>query len=251
MAEPCLAIPQGCRDHVYIFFVNGLDPLNKDNLNGLRDYVNRLGFNQTYYCQLYHYWWVEKEIHRLAQTDPEAHFVLVGFSFGTNEVCSITRHLQAHQIPIDLLIYLGGDTLHNVPKDRPANARRIINITARGCNLLFLGLIWDGVDLDGATNVRVTEVGHSSLPTYRQTVELLSRSLAEVASAVPVATPLSPPVMPAALLTAPTPRPVPPPASVRRDEWDFLKPPSPGSSPAVYTAPPGEAPAMGPLAGNR
>lgn len=207
-AQPCLGLPKCCRDHVYVFFLNGLDPLNKDNLTGLRDYVNRLGFNQTYYCQLVHRWWAEREIRRIHDRDPLARFVLVGFSFGANEVCSITQALDHDAIPVDLVVYLGGDTLHEGDRDRPANANRVVNITAHGCTMLFGGYIWDGAEIQGAENLRVTQVGHSGLPTYPQTVEILADGLFQVASAVPVLQPPAPPADPVQE-EAPPPRRLP------------------------------------------
>src|SRR5438128_2674390 len=80
----CRSFPACCRDHVYIFLVNGLDPINFGRLLGLRDYVRKLGFRQTYYGQMFHAAYFKKEIRRIHQEDPEAHFVFIGFSAGMN-----------------------------------------------------------------------------------------------------------------------------------------------------------------------
>src|SRR5262249_20248294 len=80
--EPCLAIPHCCKDHVYVFLINGLDPFECGNLRGVQDYLHSLGFNRTYYAQLYHGLFIKSEVRRLHEEDPEAHFVIVGFSFG-------------------------------------------------------------------------------------------------------------------------------------------------------------------------
>src|SRR5262245_54242861 len=50
----CLEIPRCCRDHVYVFCVNGLDPLDYSNQSGLRDYIHELGFNRLYNGEMYH-----------------------------------------------------------------------------------------------------------------------------------------------------------------------------------------------------
>src|SRR5688572_23010381 len=60
--EPCREIPKCARDHVYIFMIHGLDPFNYANLNGVRDYIQCLGFHKTYYGQLYHICSFEEEM---------------------------------------------------------------------------------------------------------------------------------------------------------------------------------------------
>ena len=131
-------------------------------------------------------------------------------------------------IRIDTLIYLGGDTLKNVPENQPDNVSRIINIRSRGC--LWFGCLWDGEDLDRAENVYLEDVGHSQLPTHCQTLTILREEVLALAATVPVppekAIPKMPlfPQDPPPLEEAPTPRPVNPLKTAARDEWDFLKP---------------------------
>src|SRR6266571_8540722 len=70
----CLAVPDCCKDHVYIFLINGLDPLEYANLRGVRGHLYALGFSQTYYAQLYHGHSIKKEVCRLHEEDPDARF---------------------------------------------------------------------------------------------------------------------------------------------------------------------------------
>jgi hypothetical protein len=181
----CRTAPQASRDHVHVFFVNGLDPLNKDNFMGLEDYVIDLGFTHCTFGQMVDTPTFISEVRRIHNEDPEARFVLVGFSFGTNMVRSITHAVQDDGITIDLLVYLGGDTILNTPASHPANATRVVNITAHGCVMLFGGYIWKGEDIDGAVNLRLTDVGHAGIPTHRQTLELVAHHLAEVLNKTP------------------------------------------------------------------
>ena len=44
-AECCRSLPKCGRDHVYIFLVHGMDPLDYANLNGLCDFIHELGFH--------------------------------------------------------------------------------------------------------------------------------------------------------------------------------------------------------------
>jgi hypothetical protein len=195
-----------------------MDPFDYANLEGLRDYLHRLGFNKTYYGQLYHTWHFQRELCRIHQEDPYAHFVLIGFSFGANMARNIAQGAKEHGIRIDLLVYLGGNTLKNIPRDRPENVGQIINILASGC-------IWNGAWLDDAVNVHEIDVWHFGSPTHPQTLELLSRQLSLIACAVPIMEPPEPKPMPT-LEEEPTPRPVQTTVSAKRDEWDFLKPTS-------------------------
>jgi hypothetical protein len=216
LLEPCRTLPKCARDHVYVFFVHGMDPCDCANLTGLRDYVQSLGFSKTYYGQMFHTLHFETVVQQIHKDDPEARFVLVGFSFGANFARDICQSAKKEGIPVDLLVYLGGNTLSDGPKDQPENACKIVNILATGC-------IWNGDTLEHAENIQVQGVWHFGSPTHPQTLEVLARELAVVAARVPVP-PATAPTMPPADETAPTPRPVQAQKPAPRDEWDFLKP---------------------------
>ncbi|MBY0525696.1 MAG: hypothetical protein K2R98_19985 [Gemmataceae bacterium] len=216
LIEPCKNLPLACRSHVYVFIVNGLDPCDWSNLSGLRDYLNSLGFNKVYLGELYHTWQFDKELHKIREEDPEARFVLIGFSFGANIARNLAQSAAKDDIAIDLLVYLGGNTMKNVPDDRPENCLQIVNILAAG------GFWWNGDTLDGAENMEVDGCWHFGSPTHGYTLGCLARELATVASHVPVVVkqmPKSPYEE-----EAPTPRPVQTEPTAERDEWDFLKP---------------------------
>jgi len=178
LAGPCQSTPQCARDHVYVFFVQGIDVVDFANLSGVRDYVQMLGFSRTYYGQLYQAPSFLQEIRRIYHEDPEARFVLVGFSFGANSVRSLAESMGDEGIPVGLLVYLGGNTLHNRPGDQPENAGQIVNILASGA-------IWDGDTLDRAENYQVKNVWHFGSPTHPETLKILAQHLARVAASVP------------------------------------------------------------------
>jgi hypothetical protein len=221
---PATMIPASSRNHVHVFLIHGMDPLDLANLAGLTQYIQQLGYIKTHYGQLYHLWEFKSEMRRIHQADPEARFVLIGFSFGANMVRELANAVKDDGIVIDLLIYLGGNTLENTPPNQPEHALHIVNILAAGC-------IWNGATMDRADNIHYTNVWHFGSPTHPQTLELLSRELAAVAGRVPYIEKAPPP----GLEEAPRPRPyrtnkVPPPAIA--PEWDFLR------SRRVYEEPP-------------
>jgi hypothetical protein len=201
----CKPAPACCRNHVYVFLIHGLDPLDYANLTGVRDYIQAQGFHKTYFGQLYHTFHFEKEIHRIHQEDPGARFVLIGFSFGANMVRYLANSAHDCGIPVDLLVYLGGNTLHNEARDQPENCAYIVNILACGC-------IWNGVWMDRAENIYEPDVHHFGSPTHPHTLEVLARELAVIAENAQAAEP-APPAEPGA-----------PPPAAEPGEWDFLKP---------------------------
>jgi hypothetical protein len=194
----CKAYPSCCRDHVYVILIHGMDPLDYANLQGVRDYVQELGFRKTFYGQCYHTAKFAKEMHRIHAEDPDSRFVLIGFSFGANMARYLANVAKDDGIPIDLLVYFGGNTLKNEAYDQPDNVARVVNILASGA-------IWNGAWMDRAENIHEPDVYHFGTPSHPYSVELLTHELGEVASRVPVV----------------EDGPPPPPAE---GEWDFLKP---------------------------
>jgi hypothetical protein len=200
LAAPCAAFPACCRSHVYFVLVHGADPLDAADLEGLNDWVRSLGFTKTYFGQMYHAPYFEKEIRRIHREDPDARFVLMGFSLGANMVRDIAVAVKSDDITIDALIYCGGNSLGNAPSNRPENALAVFHI------LTQYGSDWMGVPLDGADNMRLADAYHFGSPTHLYTREVLARELGAAAERVPV--------------EEDGPRPPDGP----RGEWDFLKP---------------------------
>jgi hypothetical protein len=224
--EDCRQLPKCCRDHIYVFLMNGLDPFNYGNLTGLRDYLLVQGISRTYYGQLYHYWWFTSEIRRIARQDPDAHFVLVGFSLGANVVHEIAEVVKPDGIHIDLVVFLSGNhPIKDIPKERPENVGRVLNLLADG-------LMGNRGELDYAENVRLIDTLHFGAPTHPTTVQYLSRELGALAATVPVE-PSGKTPSPLILSDEPTPRPVRNQISTSRDEWDFLKPAARGREATV------------------
>jgi hypothetical protein len=217
--QSCKHLPKSCRDHVYIFLVNGLDPVNYGNLTGLRDHIQQDGFRQTYYGQVYHTSHFSKEVRKIHCQDPEAHFVFIGFSIGMNMVHSMAKSAAKEGIQVDLLLFLSGNNpVSPLPREKPDNVDRVVNVLAAGMMKGF-------GERDYAENVRLSDSWHFDSPMHPTTIELLDQELLRIASAVPVVTPVAPEkTMPLAFDPEPTPRPVRETVSKTRDNWDFLKP---------------------------
>jgi hypothetical protein len=189
------AVPLCQRDRVHIFLVNAIDPFCTDNFSALAEHIHDLGFANTYLgltCDTKRF---ETKIREIHAARPEARFVLVGYGSGAKTSKCIAQDLHKDGIQFDLLAYIGGDTLKNSPEYRPENVHHILNITGQGSLLLWCGLVYNGVDIDGAENVRLAETCHAGLPTDPKALAVLDRNLCDVAASAGIAPP--PAVVPA------------------------------------------------------
>ena len=224
----CKALPQACRNRVYIFLINGNDPAHYANLDGVRDQLISLGYIKTYCGPYYDYGWYKDEILRIHQEDENARFAVMGFSVGARTARELVHAVAPDGVTVDLLMYCGPVTLPNEPRSRPENALHVVSVSGQGMD-------WVVVPISGADNIIYPDVSHYGSPTHPYTVELLAKELAEVASRVPVidARPAADPT----LEQGPPPRAAKAREAMRPDEWDFLKPRSPLEPPAMPKAP--------------
>lgn len=176
-------LPLVAKQHVYLFFLNGIDPLEFGNLSGLRDFCRDLGFAKSWYGQFYHRWYFQRVIEEIRERDPEARLVIIGFSAGALAARDLAQALNRENIPVELLVYLGGATLTNAPRNRPENVRRLIHIRANDP-------VFRGWAIEGADNVKCQDVWHFGTPMHAETRRRLAAALAEIAGQVPVEQPL-------------------------------------------------------------
>ncbi|HVS34678.1 MAG TPA: hypothetical protein VMS17_03790 [Gemmataceae bacterium] len=169
------------RDHVYVYLLNGLDPLFFCQFNKMPDYVRSLGYEHVSMGQMIAKDRFLDDIRHVRASDPSARIVLLGFSTGANTVCAMSHTLQDEGCPVDLLIYLGGCYIYNNDSSRPENVKRIVNIRDSGLVTVSGGLL-RGEDLDGAENVKIPGVTlHIMTPINTVTQETLARELAALA----------------------------------------------------------------------
>jgi hypothetical protein len=227
------ALPQACRNHVYIFLICGQGPLDLGNMGGIRESLISLGYIKTYCGECCYCGYYKDEILRLRREDESARFVVVGYGLGANSAAELTEAVQADGATIDMLAYCGGITISNDPKYRPSNALRVVHLLGGGMDSL-------GGPLDGADNAQLPDVTHLGSPTHPFTIELLVRELTAAASRVPVIE-LRPPAESTAEL-GPAPHTASERETLPRDEWDFLKPSRPYSPPAAKPSAPAAKP---------
>jgi pimeloyl-ACP methyl ester carboxylesterase len=178
------AIPQDAKDHTHLFFINGLDPYYLANFRGQCQYIKALGYNNAYCGQLHQTQLFRDRILQVRKDDTEARIVVIGYSFGANSARTLANQLKDDGARIDLLVYLGGDTVKDSDTSRPANVGRIVNITGHGSMLLGYDLFVNGDEIKGASNHRL-DARHFLLPTRAEATELLVQSVAELERARP------------------------------------------------------------------
>jgi hypothetical protein len=174
--RPCTC----CKDHVYIFVINGLDPLCLGNLNGMCRYLREAGFRNTRFDQLCTWLCLARRIRQIRYADPHARIVLIGYSLGCNSVRCLSNVLARDGTKVDLLVYLAGDYIGNSRRSYPPNVCRVLNVNAHGLFITGGDLLFNGTDIDGARNCRVKS-RHILVPSRRKTLEVLMEELLALA----------------------------------------------------------------------
>ncbi len=184
LVAACRAVPAERRDRVQLFAINGMDPLYLGNLNGLCGCIRQLGFPNVRCCPASQCRALRAEIGERHRQAPACRVALLGYSLGAVRARDLCSDLNRDGVPVELLVYLGGDTIENVPASRPPNVAQVLNITGHGYLPRGGDLFYNGCHLDGATNRRLN-ARHMLLPTRPETVELLTLQLVAVAQAPP------------------------------------------------------------------
>jgi hypothetical protein len=164
------------RDHVHLFFVGGLDPIDFAGLKTLQAYCESLGFRNTYWLEWYEGRRLEEEVPGIRSHDPEARFVFVGYSLGANVIRTMARSLgETDGIEIDLLVYISGNLLKYGCQSTPPNVAKVIHIMADGC-------VYRETPTVGAENYQLKNTLHFNTPPHPQTLCIVGRELPLVAA---------------------------------------------------------------------
>lgn len=183
-AALCAGLPACQKDRTHVFVINGFDPYHWGNLAGLCRLAGRVGFRNVYFGKMWQPSHVVEQVCYVRERDPDARIVVVGYSAGSLDAKAVVNGLDKKAESVDLLIYIGGDRIFDVPKSRPDNVARIINISGHGYLPTGGNLFFNGTELQGATNVRLPD-WHIQLPTRPVTVEHFLLGLHDVAATAP------------------------------------------------------------------
>jgi len=167
-----------CRVHVHVFVINGLDPANVSNLTGMCSWLRDSGYPHVYFRQLPCVFYAGRQIERIHGEDPEARFVLIGYSMGVSAARHLAQRAKAAGIPIDTLICMDACSLNSIPTPHGDDAGRVVNVMTNG----FL-LVLETDPVPDAENIREEGVRHLALPSDPEMLGLLQRELDRVAAA--------------------------------------------------------------------
>lgn len=216
VSDQLRTIPKECRSGVYVFMVNGNDPLHCANLKGVREYLSHLGFTRVYFGEISHEAWMAEELVCTNRDYPGSRFVVVGFEYGADSARRIAEAGLNRGATIDLLLYLEPrGSFYNLPLADAAIRRTVVVQNDKGLST--------PAPLDNAEKIVVNTHTRYAVPTHPEVIDLLTNELTEIASAIPIIRFGFEPIPPLLDETAPFPRPLTEMKPQAYDEWDFLK----------------------------
>lgn len=108
------------RNRVYVFAMCGVNPVEIAATDNFRGQLNHKGFIKVGTGQTLHAAWMEKEIRRVCEEDPNNRVVLVGVEGGAATVAKLAEKLTAAGVPPAGVVYFdrrtnrGGNSAANV-----------------------------------------------------------------------------------------------------------------------------------------
>lgn len=205
-------VPDASKSCIYVFLINGPDPLGYCNLSGVKDYLGKQGFTKTFFGHSHQEsYFLQKMRHIHGECRP-AHFVIIGFDSGAGAAQSLARSATELGIPVDSLFLL--DPRGCCPKQEVDTFR---TISVQG------GHTWLGRSPYALGEIhKIPTCSKWEIPTHPQTLKLICENLTELALGIP---PPPRPQNPTQALVKPhlPPREVQPNPKLTPEEWNFLR----------------------------
>ena len=156
-SRPILSLAEAQRDHVHVLLINGVDPGNLFNFQGVQTYVQGLGFRNVSYHQMWEEAAVRQRISAIRSSNPQARIAVIGYSGGSLTALSAVG-VASEAGPIDLLVYVAGGMAGIETTSRPAHVHKLVDVHARNP---IIGLIPFSIVIDGAVNYDLGSVSHA------------------------------------------------------------------------------------------
>ena len=169
-------------DQMYVFVINGVDPLWMAGLQRLGNQIRQSGYPNTKTLVLHESSAVEREIRYRYRTNQNARFTLIGYSAGTYVVKSMAGRLTRDGVPVAMVGYLGGDYLRDSSATQLLGVGRVVNVTGDGYLLTGKNLLFNGTCISGARNVHLAGTRHFNLPNHPGTYAALIEGLNEASA---------------------------------------------------------------------
>lgn len=205
-------VSDASKNCIYVFLINGPDPLGYCNLSGVKDYLGKQGFTKTFFGHSHQESYFLQKIRYIHEECRPARFVVIGFDSGAGSAQSLARSSTELGIPIDLLILLDP---RSCTMKQDQDTFRTISIQG--------GHTWLGRSpYQLAETYKIPTCSKWEIPTHPDTLQLISHELTRLAAQLPTPPrPRNP--------TEPLIKPVPPPRETKSqpkalpEEWNFLR----------------------------
>ncbi len=211
--RPADEVPDEAKGGVYVFLFDGHDAFKYCNMDGVRGYLNDLGFGKTYSGLAIHRSYFAEKLRAIHAHCPSARFAIVGFDKGAEAAQGLALDASKAGVPIDLLVYLE-------PKDvdealETDLGTRTVTVWGENCG-------WCPHPSIGSEVMVLHKVERPAVPTHPQTLGLLEQELTLIGMGIPPV-----PRAPAPLVKLVEPLPSPResqanPKALPR-EWQFLR----------------------------
>jgi hypothetical protein len=159
---------------VHVYVIDGVDPFGWAGMRAVADRIRSSGY-ETRFGGWYQARQFEREIRSLHAQQPGTQFAIIGYSFGVYQAKAVANRLTRDGIPVAMVGYVGGDYLRNSSSDVPAGPQ-VVNVRGNGYLLTGRNLFFNGTDLTGAQNVRLS-ANHFVLPKQQETLDALLAGL--------------------------------------------------------------------------
>ncbi|WP_439629985.1 hypothetical protein [Gemmata sp.] len=163
---------------MYVYVLDGLNPLGSAGANRLGERLRDAGFPSTRVGGWYQVRAFEREIRATHAADPTARFAVIGYSAGAYQARAVANRLVQDGVPVAVVGYIGGDYLRNTTQTRVVGAGQVVNVVGNGYLPTGRNLLFNGTEVTGAWNVRLRGTRHINLPTHPATFTTLSEALA-------------------------------------------------------------------------
>jgi hypothetical protein len=156
-----------------VYVIDGLDPLGSAGLRSMTDRIRATGV-EAQHSPWFKTRQIEQDIRAARRVNPGTPVVVIGYSLGAYRAKALVERLAREGEPVQMLGFVGGDYLRN----QPTTAARVVNVRGDGFLVTGRNLFWNGTDIDGADNLRLSGVRHFDLPKREETFEALQRGIA-------------------------------------------------------------------------
>lgn len=169
------------RDHVYVYLLNGFSflPHQYGSMRSIARELRNQGYAHVEVGNQYHRWLFERTMIEAQHADPQARFVLIGYSIGSGVVHSLANAVLQQGIVIDSIVYIDAEPFVANFNETPNNVARVVNIYSADPLL-------HGEPVPGAWNLRVGDAWHNDVPHHPDTVRVLFQTAADAATSATV-----------------------------------------------------------------